>query len=96
MWLFESIPRSSPSISGIDPELAAMLEREVRAGAPPIEEHRVDLASPSQQASTMELRPVETFGPREWRFRARVGVTAVDGGVVLAEDEAIDPPLAHR
>ncbi len=90
--LFESIPAPSLAIPGIDPELAAMLEREVRAGAPPIESIE-SISLPPEPAGIddgaaiggdVRAARVAFFAPR--------GVTAADGGVVLAEDEAIDLP----
>jgi len=90
--LFESSPRPATPIPGIDPELAAMLEREVRAGAPPIE----SIESISLPAETVILDEEAAAGgdvraARVVPFPAR-GVISAGGGVVLAEDEAIDLP----
>ena len=90
--LFESSPAPSSSVPEIDAELAAMLEREVRAGAPPIE----SIESISLPAETIVRDEEAAAGgvvsaERGTPFPAR-GVIAADGGVVLAEDEAIDLP----
>jgi hypothetical protein len=90
--LFESSPAPATPVLGIDPELAAMLEREVRAGAPPIESIE-SISLPAEPEALDEAAAVggDVRAARVVPFPAR-GVIAADGGVVLAEDEAIDLP----
>ena len=87
----ESSPAPAMPVPGIDPELAAMLEREVRAGAPPIE----SIESISLPAEPEALDEVAAGGDVRAARAAPSpsrGVIAAGGDVVLAEDEAIDLP----
>ena len=84
LWSRASLPPAA-FVPGIDPELAAMLEREVRAGAPPIE---------SIESITL---PDEPAVPEEGiavggDVHAAKAVSFPTRGVVLAEAEAIDLP----
>ena len=90
--LFESSPAPSSSASEIDPELAAMLQREVRAGAPSIESI-ASISLPVEPAVHDEEAAAggDVRAARVIPFPAR-GVISADGSVVLAEDEAIDLP----
>jgi hypothetical protein len=80
---------------GIDPELAAMLEREVRAGAPPIEsiESIVLPAAPAihiEGASTPPTPGAPGASPARAAIR---GASTTDEGAASPEDAAIDLPL---
>jgi hypothetical protein len=90
--LFESSPAPATPVPGIDPELAAMLDREVRAGAPPIESIE-SISLPAEPEALNEEAAVggNVRAAREVSFPAR-SVVVAGGGVVLAEDEAIDLP----
>lgn len=86
--LFAANPPVAPSAPDIDPELAAMLDQEVRAGAPPIEslsavptaKERVALAaSPNGEAQESSAAGAELRTRR--------------GDVTTAGDEAIDVPM---
>ena len=90
--LFESSPAPATPVSGIDPELAAMLDREVRAGAPPIGSiESISLPAEPEALDEEAAAGGDVRAARMAPFPAR-GVIAADGGVVLAEDEAIDLP----
>jgi len=91
--LVESSPTPATPVPGIDPELAAMLEREVRAGAPPIESiESISLSAEPAGIVDEAATGGDVRAARVAPIPAR-SVIAADGGVVLAEDEAIDLPL---
>jgi hypothetical protein len=90
--LFESSPAPSSSVPGIDAELAAMLEREVRAGAPPIESiESISLPAETVTRDAEAAAGAVVSAERGTPFPTR-GAISADGGVVLGEDEAIDLP----
>ena len=69
-----------------------MLEREVRAGAPPIESiESISLPAEPEALDEEAAAGGDVHAARMVPFPAR-GVIAADGGGVLAEDEAIDLP----
>lgn len=79
------------SVPGIDPELAAMLEREVRAGAPPIESiESISLpVEPEAFDAVVAGRDVGAVSVAPFPTR---GVIAAGEGIVSDEDAAIDLP----
>ena len=90
--LFESSPVPATPVLGIDPELAAMLDREVRAGAPPIGSiESISLPAEPEALDEAAAAGGDVRAARMAPFPTR-GVIAADGGGVLAEDEAIDLP----
>jgi hypothetical protein len=91
--LFESNPAPSPSASAIDPELAAMLDREVRAGAPPIESiEAITLPIEPEPSDAQSAAPGDFHAARVAPAPAR-DVATPAGSAVSAEDAAIDLPL---
>lgn len=89
--LFAANPPVASSAPDIDPELAAMLDQEVRAGAPPVEslsaiptakERAALAASPNGEAQEASAAGAE-LGPQRLRR----------GDVATAGDEAIDIPM---
>ncbi|MGC8782029.1 MAG: hypothetical protein ACP5UQ_14300, partial [Anaerolineae bacterium] len=64
--LFDSAQPSASEVPEIDPELAAMLEREVRAGAPPVGRVRVgarEAAAPAGAGEATEEEAIDVPTP---------------------------------